>query len=81
MSHRQSISTTVDRQTVATYLAGYMYRHRGSLGTSISTYSDAEDALVAWLDNCVQGGIKWCDIWEMLSFGAFQIRAKQGTDF
>jgi 8-oxo-dGTP pyrophosphatase MutT (NUDIX family) len=81
MSHHQRISTTVDRQTIATYLAGYIYKPGSGPGTSISTYGDAEDELVAWLDHCVQGGIKWCDIWEMLSFGAFQIKAKHGGCF
>jgi hypothetical protein len=81
LSHHQRISTTLDRQTIATYLAGYIYTHGCIQGTPISTYGDAEDALAAWLDRCVYGGMKWCDIWEMLSFGAFQIRAKHGSGF
>ena len=71
----QTVSTHLDRNTVEAYLAGYM-SHPSQDSTVIATYGAAEHLLVAWIDRCVQGGIKWCDIWEMMSYGAHQIITK-----
>eukprot|EP01047_Picozoa_sp_COSAG01_P085251 COSAG01_NODE_18648_length_1062_cov_1.605400_1_plen_275_part_10 len=67
------VTAASDQRTVSTYL------HRdttmtASLEPAIATYVAAEDAIVAWLHRCSAGCMKMCDIWELLSFSAHQIK-------
>lgn len=67
------ITATSDRRTVSTYLHRYATM-AVSDGMPIVTYAEAEDALVGLLHRCAAGRMKMCDVWELLSFSAHQLR-------
>jgi 8-oxo-dGTP pyrophosphatase MutT (NUDIX family) len=69
------ITAASDRRTVSTYLHRYTTM-TPSDGPAIATYAAAEDALVAWLHQCAAGHMKLCDLWELLSFSAHQIKTQ-----
>ena len=73
---RQSrITCRSDRRTVSAYLHGYT-TIASSEGPALTTFAAAEDELVSWLHRCAAGRMKLCDVWELLSFSAHQIRSR-----
>ena len=73
---RQSrITCRSDRRTVSAYLHGHT-TIASSEGPTLTTFAAAEDELVSWLHRCAAGRMKLCDVWELLSFSAHQIRSQ-----
>ena len=68
------ITCRSDRRTVLAYLHGHT-TIASSEGPTLTTFEAAEDELVSWLHRCAAGHMKLCDIWELLSFSAHQIRS------